>query len=261
MNHRICCLPVWTKLAMNGHCIQGIRVCTCYTSPRRWVNTSPSQARTIWTSSNRAVAGNMRILISPSWLCATGEFANNRSAARAGNQSGMDRASKRRERGRGSWPAEEHPCGQLSHGQSPLPARAARYCARILNCYANSTCSKVGLAVAGGRGNQPKAGNRQPAAACRQSAVWREQKRQANAIIQVAAVISCLISIINTRHRHGRQIPDSPSSLSPFLCASNRTMGTNHFICQACGLCCCCCWLNPHAQWPGNFDWQCNILF
>lgn len=68
----------------------------------------------------------------------------------------------------------------------------------------------------GGRGNQPKAGNRQPAAACRQSAVWREQKRQANAIIQVAAVISCLISIINTRHRHGRQIPDSPpSSLHP----------------------------------------------
>jgi len=31
--------------------------------------------------------------------------------------------------------------------------------------------------------------------------VWREQKRQANAIIQVAAAISCLISIINTRHR------------------------------------------------------------
>lgn len=92
-------------------------------------------------------------------------------------------------------------------------------------------------AGAGRRGNQPKAGNRQPAAACRQSAVWREQKRQANAIIQVAAVISCLISIINTRHRHGRQIPDSPPSfLSPFLCASNRTMGTNHFICQPCGL-------------------------
>lgn len=121
-------------------------------------------------------------------------------------------------------------------------------------------------AGAGRRGNQPKAGNRQPAAACRQSAVWREQKRQANAIIQVAAVISCLISIINTRHRHGRQIPEYPPSsipLSPCLCASNRTMGTNHFICQACGLCCCCCccWLNPHAQWPGNFDWQCNILF
>lgn len=31
--------------------------------------------------------------------------------------------------------------------------------------------------------------------------VGREQKRQANAIIQVAAAISCLISIINTRHR------------------------------------------------------------
>lgn len=31
--------------------------------------------------------------------------------------------------------------------------------------------------------------------------VWREQKRQANAITQVAAAISCLISIINTRHR------------------------------------------------------------
>lgn len=54
-----------------------------------------------------------------------------------------------------------------------------------------------------GRGNQPTTGSPM-------SAVWREQKRQANAIIQVAAVISCLISIINTRHRHGRRVHPSP---------------------------------------------------
>lgn len=69
--------------------------------------------------------------------------------------------------------------------------------------------------------------NREPAAGSRLSAVWREQKRQANAIIQVAAVISCLISIINTRHRHGRQIPasiprsPSPSSLCPSVQSNN----------------------------------------
>lgn len=125
-----------------------------------------------------------------------------------------------------------------------------------------STCySRLRVHRQGRRGGV--AINREPAAGSRLSAVWREQKRQANAIIQVAAVISCLISIINTRHRHGRQIPASipPSALSLLPLSVCPIEQWAQIILYAKRVVCCWCSLNPHAQWPGNFDSQCNILF
>jgi len=101
--------------------------------------------------------------------------------------------------------------------------------------------------------------------------VWREQKRQANAIIQVAAAISCLISIINTRHRQRATGNWKPASRAKSIqtrpgtrrshkargadTSNNWTMGTNHFICQTCGR-----WLDGCSSSRGkNKEWLTSV--